>query len=139
MAVALKDLEIRGAGNVLGIEQSGRRRRIRTCTRLVGEALRRTGTRTGRPPTRQTCSDRRRTQADVRTDLPVDAHLPPDYYIASVTAAAEATEAGGRLPLIAKWRPLWTSSPIGKGPASRPGGAGGGGTAAAAVPWLRHH
>ncbi|REQ52599.1 transcription-repair coupling factor, partial [Mycobacterium tuberculosis] len=80
MAVALKDLEIRGAGNVLGIEQSGHVAGVGfdLYVRLVGEAL-------------ETYRDAYRAAADgqtvrtaeepkdVRIDLPVDAHLPPDY------------------------------------------------------------
>lgn len=76
MAVALKDLEIRGAGNVLGIEQSGHVAGVGfdLYVRLVGEAVEayraavdgKTVTTTEEPK-------------DVRIDLPVDAHLPPDY------------------------------------------------------------
>jgi transcription-repair coupling factor (superfamily II helicase) len=76
MAVALKDLEIRGAGNVLGVEQSGHVAGVGfdLYVRLVGEAVEayrlaadgQTVTTAGEPK-------------DVRIDLPVDAHLPPDY------------------------------------------------------------
>jgi transcription-repair coupling factor (superfamily II helicase) len=76
MAVAMKDLEIRGAGNVLGVEQSGHVAGVGfdLYVRLVGEAVEayraaadgKTVTSTEEPK-------------DVRIDLPVDAHLPPDY------------------------------------------------------------
>ena len=50
MAVAMKDLEIRGAGNVLGVEQSGHVAGVGfdLYVRLVGEAVSRP---TGPPPT----------------------------------------------------------------------------------------
>ena len=86
MAVAMKDLEIRGAGNVLGVEQSGHVAGVGfdMYVRLVGEAVEayraaadgQTVT-TGEEP------------KDVRLDLPVDAHLPPDY-IASDRLRLEA-------------------------------------------------
>ncbi|WIM85713.1 transcription-repair coupling factor [Candidatus Mycobacterium wuenschmannii] len=76
MAVAMKDLEIRGAGNVLGAEQSGHVAGVGfdLYVRLVGEAVEayraaadgQTVVGTEEPK-------------DVRIDLPVDAHLPPDY------------------------------------------------------------
>lgn len=86
MAVAMKDLEIRGAGNVLGVEQSGHVAGVGfdLYVRLVGEAVEayraaadgHTVTTAGEPK-------------DVRIDLPVDAHLPPDY-IASDRLRLEA-------------------------------------------------
>lgn len=76
MAVALKDLEIRGAGNVLGVEQSGHVAGVGfdLYVRLVGEAV---------EAYRAAADGKTVTTADepkeVRIDLPVDAHLPPDY------------------------------------------------------------
>jgi transcription-repair coupling factor (superfamily II helicase) len=76
MAVALKDLEIRGAGNVLGAEQSGHVAGVGfdLYVRLVGEAV---------EAYRAAADGKTVTSAeepkDVRIDLPVDAHLPPDY------------------------------------------------------------
>jgi transcription-repair coupling factor (superfamily II helicase) len=76
MAVALKDLEIRGAGNVLGAEQSGHVAGVGfdLYVRLVGEAV---------EAYRAAADGKLVTTAeepkDVRIDLPVDAHLPPDY------------------------------------------------------------
>jgi transcription-repair coupling factor (superfamily II helicase) len=69
MAVAMKDLEIRGAGNLLGGEQSGHIAEVGfdLYVRLVGEAV---------AEYRGDASDE---VAEVRIDLPVDAHLPHDY------------------------------------------------------------
>ncbi|WP_094286803.1 transcription-repair coupling factor [Mycobacterium lehmannii] len=76
MAVAMKDLEIRGAGNVLGAEQSGHVAGVGfdLYVRLVGEAV----------EAYRAAADGETVAApeepkDVRIDLPVDAHLPPDY------------------------------------------------------------
>ncbi|CAN5592369.1 transcription-repair coupling factor [soil metagenome] len=76
MAVAMKDLEIRGAGNVLGIEQSGHVAGVGfdLYVRLVGEAVEAyRAAADGETVTGPT------EPKDVRIDLPVDAHLPPDY------------------------------------------------------------
>ncbi|MGW4350943.1 transcription-repair coupling factor [Nocardia sp. NPDC004582] len=76
MAVAMKDLEIRGAGNVLGAEQSGHVAGVGfdLYVRLVGEAV----------EAYRAAADGRPISVDeevkeVRIDLPVDAHIPPDY------------------------------------------------------------
>jgi transcription-repair coupling factor (superfamily II helicase) len=76
MAVAMKDLEIRGAGNVLGVEQSGHVAGVGfdLYVRLVGEAV----------EAYRAAVDGKTIAAveepkDVRIDLPVDANLPPDY------------------------------------------------------------
>ncbi|HET6735970.1 transcription-repair coupling factor [Mycobacterium sp.] len=76
MAVAMKDLEIRGAGNVLGAEQSGHVAGVGfdLYVRLVGEAV----------EAYRAAADGKTVLApeepkDVRIDLPVDANLPPDY------------------------------------------------------------
>ncbi|WP_445168919.1 transcription-repair coupling factor [Mycolicibacterium sp. Dal123E01] len=76
MAVAMKDLEIRGAGNVLGAEQSGHVAGVGfdLYVRLVGEAV---------EAYRAAADGKTVTTAeepkDVRIDLPVDANIPPDY------------------------------------------------------------
>ncbi|MGQ0774617.1 MAG: transcription-repair coupling factor [Pseudonocardiales bacterium] len=76
MAVAMKDLEIRGAGNILGGEQSGHIAGVGfdLYIRLVGEAVAafRTAAGAGSP-------DAVVEPAPVRVELPVDAHLPHDY------------------------------------------------------------
>jgi transcription-repair coupling factor (superfamily II helicase) len=76
MSVALKDLEIRGAGNVLGVEQSGHVAGVGfdLYVRLVGEAVEAYRL----AADGQTVTTPEETK-DVRIDLPVDAHLPPDY------------------------------------------------------------
>jgi transcription-repair coupling factor (superfamily II helicase) len=70
MAIAMKDLEIRGAGNLLGGEQSGHIADVGfdLYVRLVGEAVaefRGDGA----------AAD----EAEMRVELPIDAHLPHDY------------------------------------------------------------
>jgi transcription-repair coupling factor (superfamily II helicase) len=86
MAVALKDLEIRGAGNVLGVEQSGHVAGVGfdLYVRLVGEAVEAYKA-AADGETVSTAEEPK----DVRIDLPVDAHLPPDY-IASDRLRLEA-------------------------------------------------
>ena len=71
MAIAMKDLEIRGAGNLLGGEQSGHIADVGfdLYVRLVGEAVqefREDGAAVEQP-------------IEVKIELPVDAHLPHDY------------------------------------------------------------
>jgi transcription-repair coupling factor (superfamily II helicase) len=75
MAVAMKDLEIRGAGNILGAEQSGHIAGVGfdLYIRLVGEAVDAFRRHTGAD------ADTDDELADVRVDLPVDAHIPHDY------------------------------------------------------------
>ncbi|HEY2166453.1 MAG TPA: transcription-repair coupling factor [Jatrophihabitantaceae bacterium] len=70
MAVAMKDLEIRGAGNLLGGEQSGHIAGVGfdLYVRLVGEAV---------ADFRGEATEAE--GADVRVDLPVDANLPVEY------------------------------------------------------------
>ena len=76
MAVAMKDLEIRGAGNILGAEQSGHIAGVGfdLYVRLVGEAVdafrKHAGAGTG---------EEDEAPAEVRVDLPIDAHIPHDY------------------------------------------------------------
>ncbi|WP_372593091.1 transcription-repair coupling factor [Actinotalea sp.] len=69
MAVAMKDLEIRGAGNLLGGEQSGHIAGVGfdLYIRMVGEAV---AAFRGEPDP---------TPAEVTLELPVDAHVPTDY------------------------------------------------------------
>ncbi|MET0837191.1 MAG: TRCF domain-containing protein, partial [Marmoricola sp.] len=71
MAIAMKDLEIRGAGNLLGGEQSGHIADVGfdLYVRLVGEAVsefRQDGSGIEQP-------------IEVKIELPIDAHLPHDY------------------------------------------------------------
>jgi len=71
MQVAMKDLEIRGAGNLLGGEQSGHISGVGfdLYVRLVGEAVAEfRGDGEGAAET-----------VEMKVELPVDAHLPHDY------------------------------------------------------------
>ncbi|MCA1711023.1 MAG: transcription-repair coupling factor [Actinobacteria bacterium] len=73
MAVAMKDLEIRGAGNLLGGEQSGHIASVGfdLYMRLVGEAVsdfKKGGSLQDEPEPIET-----------KVDLPIDAHLPHQY------------------------------------------------------------
>ncbi len=76
MAVAMKDLEIRGAGNILGAEQSGHIAGVGfdLYVRLVGEAVEAFRKHAGAD-----APEGEEELADVRVDLPVDAHIPHDY------------------------------------------------------------
>ncbi|GGJ99630.1 transcription-repair-coupling factor [Pilimelia anulata] len=69
MYVAMKDLEIRGAGNLLGGEQSGHIEGVGfdLYVRMVGEAV------------QAFKGERPEEEVEVKVDLPVDAHLPHDY------------------------------------------------------------
>lgn len=69
MQIALKDLEIRGAGNLLGGEQSGHIAEVGfdLYVRLVGEAL------------AEYKGEAEAERKDVRVELPIDAHVPHDY------------------------------------------------------------
>ena len=69
MAIAMKDLEIRGAGNLLGGEQSGHIADVGfdLYVRLVGEAV------------HEFRGDKEPELDEVRVELPVDAHLPHGY------------------------------------------------------------
>ncbi|MEV4005813.1 transcription-repair coupling factor [Actinomadura sp. NPDC049753] len=70
MYVAMKDLEIRGAGNILGAEQSGHVAGVGfdLYVRMVGEAVRELKEGGGEPEAVET-----------KVELPVDAHLPHEY------------------------------------------------------------
>jgi len=69
MYVAMKDLEIRGAGNLLGGEQSGHIEGVGfdLYVRMVGEAV------------QQFKGEEPEEEVEVKVDLPVDAHLPLTY------------------------------------------------------------
>jgi transcription-repair coupling factor (superfamily II helicase) len=69
MHIALKDLEIRGAGNLLGGEQSGHIAAVGfdLYVKMIGEAV------------RELRGDGPSERAEVRVELPVDAHIPHDY------------------------------------------------------------
>ena len=69
MYVAMKDLEIRGAGNLLGGEQSGHIAGVGfdLYVRMIGEAV------------NELKGDGPSEKPEVRVELPVNAHIPHDY------------------------------------------------------------
>ncbi|WP_433913759.1 transcription-repair coupling factor [Brevibacterium litoralis] len=69
MQIAMKDLEIRGAGNLLGGQQSGHIEGVGfdLYVRLVGEAV------------ANFRGEGEEEEAEMRIELPIDAHLPTDY------------------------------------------------------------
>src|SRR5437588_6563249 len=69
MYVAMKDLEIRGAGNLLGGEQSGHIAGVGfdLYVRMIGEAV------------NELKGDGPAEKPEVRVELPINAHIPHDY------------------------------------------------------------
>jgi transcription-repair coupling factor (superfamily II helicase) len=106
MAVAMKDLEIRGAGNLLGGEQSGHIAAVGfdLYVRLVGEAV---------ADFKGTAEEE---LAEVKVELPINASLPHDYvpserlrleaYRRIATAADEAAIEEVRAELVDRYGPL---------------------------------
>jgi transcription-repair coupling factor (superfamily II helicase) len=106
MQVAMKDLEIRGAGNLLGGEQSGHIAAVGfdLYVRLVGEAV------------AEFKGEGGEEVPEVRIDLPVDAHLPHSYvpgerlrleaYRRLASAQTDADLAGVRDELRDRYGPL---------------------------------
>ncbi|ACZ31699.1 transcription-repair coupling factor [Xylanimonas cellulosilytica DSM 15894] len=106
MQIAMKDLEIRGAGNLLGGEQSGHIQGVGfdLYVRMVGEAV------------QNFRGDAPEEQPEVTIELPVDAHLPESYIaterlrleaykkIAAATDAAALAEV--RAELVDRYGPL---------------------------------
>ncbi|MFC1412938.1 transcription-repair coupling factor [Streptacidiphilus sp. N1-12] len=116
MYVAMKDLEIRGAGNLLGGEQSGHIAGVGfdLYIRMVGEAVAEYRDNVGGGGIGEDSAEE---PLDVKIELPVDAHVPHDYApgerlrlqayrsIASVNSEediaavrAELTDRYGKLP-----------------------------------------
>jgi transcription-repair coupling factor (superfamily II helicase) len=107
MAVAMKDLEIRGSGNLLGGEQSGHIAGVGfdLYVRLVGEAV---------ADFRGEAAEVE--YADVKVDLPVDANLPVEYlpgerlrleaYRALASAATDEAVDAVRAELIDRYGPI---------------------------------
>jgi transcription-repair coupling factor (superfamily II helicase) len=69
LAIAMRDLEIRGAGNVVGAEQSGHVASVGfdMYSQLLKEEI------------ADLSGEKVETEVDIRLELPVDAHLPHDY------------------------------------------------------------
>jgi transcription-repair coupling factor (superfamily II helicase) len=106
MYVALKDLEIRGAGNLLGGEQSGHIAGVGfdLYIRMIGEAV------------RELKGEGSAERAEVRVELPVNAHIPHDYvpgeklrleaYTSIAAIDSEADVAAVRDELVDRYGPL---------------------------------
>ena len=78
MAVAMKDLEIRGAGSILGAEQSGHIAGVGfdLYIRLVGEAVNAFKKAASSADGADAVEEE---PAEVRVELPIDANIPHDY------------------------------------------------------------
>ena len=74
--IAMRDLEIRGAGNILGAEQSGHIHAVgfELYTQLLNQAVAEQRVQRGEAPPEEL-----KPQADVRVDLPISAYIPQDY------------------------------------------------------------
>ncbi|MFI6296079.1 transcription-repair coupling factor [Nonomuraea sp. NPDC050790] len=92
MYVAMKDLEIRGAGNVLGAEQSGFIAGVGfdLYVRLMAEAVQ-------EQKAKLSGQEAVPEQQDVKVELPINAHIPHDY----VTSERLRLEAYKRIAAIA--------------------------------------
>ncbi|MBO4275271.1 TRCF domain-containing protein, partial [Microbispora triticiradicis] len=91
MYVAMKDLEIRGAGNILGAEQSGHIAGVGfdLYVRMMAEAVQEQKAKlTGGTQTEE--------RPDVKVELPINAHVPHDY----VTSERLRLEAYKRIAAI---------------------------------------
>ncbi|GAA1737310.1 transcription-repair coupling factor [Nonomuraea bangladeshensis] len=93
MYVAMKDLEIRGAGNVLGAEQSGFIAGVGfdLYVRLMAEAVQ-------EQKAKLDGGEAREETPDVKVELPINAHIPHDY----VTSERLRLEAYKRIAGIAE-------------------------------------
>jgi transcription-repair coupling factor (superfamily II helicase) len=115
MAVAMKDLEIRGAGNILGAEQSGHIAGVGfdLYIRLVGEAVDAFRKHAGAEP-----GEEEEELADVRVDLPVDAHIPHDYVpgerlrLEAYRKIAAATDADGLTAVEEELKDRYGTPPV---------------------------
>ena len=106
MQVAMKDLEIRGAGNLLGGEQSGHIAGVGfdLYVRLVGEAV------------SEFRGEQQEQFSEVKVDLPVNANLPQDYlpgerlrleaYRALANATTDEAVDAVRLELLDRFGPM---------------------------------
>ncbi|MCK6211005.1 transcription-repair coupling factor [Georgenia sp. EYE_87] len=104
--VAMKDLEIRGAGNLLGGEQSGHIAGVGfdLYVRMVSDAV------------AEYRGEKETEKADVKVELPIDAHVPHDYiaherlrleaYAKIAVAGDEASIQAVREELIDRYGPV---------------------------------
>lgn len=90
MYVAMKDLEIRGAGNILGAEQSGHIQGVGfdLYVRMMAEAV--------QEQKNKLSGETVTEQPDVKVELPINAHIPHDY----VTSERLRLEAYKRIAAI---------------------------------------
>ena len=114
MAVAMKDLEMRGAGNVLGAQQSGHIAGVGfdLYVRLVGEAVE-TYKAMARGEAPKVTEDGPK---EIRIDLPVDAHIPESYinserlrlevYRSLATAKTEADLGAAQEEMVDRYGPI---------------------------------
>ena len=119
--IAMRDLEIRGAGNLLGTDQSGHIAAVGydLYVRMVAEAV---AELKGEPV---------RGPAEITLDLPVDAYLPPSYVeredlrLEAYRRLAEVRDAGrGRRHRSRVARPLRPAAAPGRGARRRRAPAG---------------
>ncbi|GIH49019.1 transcription-repair coupling factor [Microbispora rosea] len=91
MYVAMKDLEIRGAGNILGAEQSGHIAGVGfdLYVRMMAEAVQ-------EQKSKLAGEERVEERPDVKVELPINAHVPHDY----VTSERLRLEAYKRIAAI---------------------------------------
>ena len=97
--IAMRDLEIRGAGNLLGVGQSGHIAAVGydLYCEMVTEAVAELAGEVPEPP------------VELNLDVPADAHLPPDYVpseslrFAAYRRLAEATTPEGTADVRAEW------------------------------------
>ncbi|WP_354528674.1 transcription-repair coupling factor [Nakamurella sp. UYEF19] len=121
MAVAMRDLEIRGAGSILGAEQSGHIAGVGfdLYIRLVGEAVAAFKKASGAPGEKESAEEEVEA-LEVRVELPVDASIPHDYVpserlrldayrkIAGASSAEDISAV--RAELVDRYGPLPTES-----------------------------
>jgi len=107
--LALRDLEIRGAGSVLGNVQSGHISAVGfdLYIELVAEAVEEL----------ETGSTREKPPAEVRIELPVEAHLPEDYVpdqdarLEAYRRLAAATSHGSIDDVVTEWEDRYGALP----------------------------
>ncbi|MET9068334.1 transcription-repair coupling factor [Streptosporangium sandarakinum] len=93
MYVAMKDLELRGAGNILGAEQSGFIAGVGfdLYVRMMAEAVQEQKAKVSGVPAEEA------ERPEVKVELPIDAHIPHDY----VTSERLRLEAYKRIAAVA--------------------------------------
>ncbi len=115
LSIALRDLEIRGAGNVLGANQSGHVASVgfEAYAQLMREAV-------AELQDPRAAERAREAATEITVDLPIDAHLPADYVadealrLEAYRKIAAVRDAGGvkrvRAELVDRYGPLPASA-----------------------------